>query len=611
MEFIGIHTVQHLGIAIIHSLWQIGIVTFIYFYFLLSIKKLSVNQKYTAGLICFAIVLVSFTVTFQSVKNQKNLELFTSSENVVNNTSEGLQVSNWQGEELSEAGENSKFFTLNFHKYRTLLNQVAGVIGIIWILGLLFLVFSKIQAYFTLKRIKNNKCNVRSIKWGNTLKEISATLNLKKHVDVLFSPFVNSPLSFGFLKPVILFPLRLTTGLSNEEIKCILIHELAHNLRNDYLYNIFQNVIEVLFFYHPGIWWMSKNIRTQREIICDKIVLDNRISEKYYINTLIKLSELQVRDSNIAIAAKRTENELFTRIKYIIGKSDTSRKRKGNPLIIVGFVLIFIISGFVYQGKENIIKSTGLIEEIGIDLSSFDGAFAFYDLKQDKYYISNDSLCNKRYPAYSTFKITSSLIALDMGIANNEFYTIDYDSVKYPLPNWMKENTFFKNWYREHNIKSALYYSVNWYFKELGVRIGNDNMKNYLDKLDYGNKKITTDTDPSWYTGQLKISATEQVEFLKNILKQESKDLSVEAQVLTKKAIPCAIESNYSIYGKTGTGKVAYNRFIGWYVGYLETKGNSYAFALNIFADSMDEIPGKMRQELVKDIFTDLGYLDK
>lgn len=611
MEIIHIHIIQSLGLAIIHSLWQIGIISFIYFYFILTFKKLSVNQKYTAGLICFVIVFASFICTFQSVKNHNSPELHNSSEKIAHNISEGLQLLNLPEEEVSETDGYTNFFALNFHKLKALLYQLAGAIGAIWILGFLFLVFKKILAYYHLKSIKNNRYNVCSVKWENKLKEISAKLNIKKHVDLMFSPFVNSPLSFGFIKPVILFPLRLTTGLSSEEIKCILIHELAHNLRNDYLYNIFQNVIEVLFFYHPGIWWMSKNIRTQREIICDKIVLDNKISEKFYANTLLKLSELLVSDADLAIAANRSKNELFTRIKYIINKSDTHRTIKGFPFLFVALILIFIGSGFVYQAKKSIIEYTSISKDIVERLSSCQGSFVFYDFKQDKYYTSNDSLCNIRYPAYSTFKIAISLIALDMGIAKNEFFTIKYDSLKYPLPYWMKEHAFFKNWYRDHNIKSALNYSVNWYFKELDTQIGNNNMIDYLEKLDYGNQIVSSGNEPSWFNGQLKISATEQVEFIKNILKQECKDISKEAQVQTKEAIPSVIESNYSLYGKTGTGEIAENRFIGWYVGLLETKTNSYAYALNIFGDDVNEIPGDKRQEIVKDIFADLGLIDK
>jgi beta-lactamase regulating signal transducer with metallopeptidase domain len=340
MDFMSINTLQNLGMSIFHSIWQIGLICFIYFFILLTRKRLSINHKYNSGLFSLALAAVLFILTFQVIKNENANKPHGDSVNTAMHISHDDLSINAQEKQVIESQKNISLFSFDYSKILTIINEFAAVIGAIWILGLMFFVFRKILAYYNLKRIKNNEYNVRSAKWEKALREISSRLNLKKKVDILFSPFVNSPLSFGFLKPVILFPLRLTTGLSTEEIRCILIHELAHNLRNDYFYNIFQHVIETLFFYHPGIWWISKNIRTQREILCDRIVLDNQISEKYYANTLLKLSELQLSDANLAIAARRSKNELFTRIKHIINKPDNSLKIKRNPGIgRDGFIL--------------------------------------------------------------------------------------------------------------------------------------------------------------------------------------------------------------------------------------------------------------------------------
>ena len=611
MDFISIYTLQKLGISIIHSLWLIGLITFVYFFFILTGNKLSVNQKYTLGLISFAVVIVSFIFTFHLVSNLNSYEQKTKSDNSTLNISNELLDTNLSGKQLLESQEKTNLLAINYFKFWKVINHAAGTIGAIWILGLIFFIFRKSMAFYNLKRIEKNKYNVRSMKWEKTLKEISTKLDLKKRVKILFSPLVNSPFSFGFLKPVILFPLRITTGLSDEEIKCILIHELAHNLRNDYLYNLFQHLIETLFFYHPGIWWISKNIRTQREIICDKIVLDNEISEKHYTNTLIKLGELQISDANLAIAAKHRNNELFTRIKHIINLPDNTGKRIGNPLLIVSVVIILIMSGFVFKGKESNIKSTILSEGIETSLSPYNGSFVFYDFKQDKYFISNDSICNLRYPAYSTFKIASSLIALDMGIAKNEFYTIQYDSIKYPLPEKMKKNNFFKHWFNDHTLKTALQYSVNWYFIELGEQIGNDNMADYMEKLAYGNQIVSSGTEQAWYNGQLKISALEQVEFIKNILNQNYKGISKDAQRIIAQLFPEELENNYALYSKTGTGEIGNDRSVYWDIGYLKTKENNYAFALNIFENNANNVPWKKRMEMVQKIFADLGLIEK
>lgn len=610
MNLINIHTLQNIGTTILHSLWQIGLITFLYFLFVLTRKKISVKRKYIFGLSSFVFILISFIFTYHLVENVNTPGFSKHPNTITQSTFEELHHDNLPEKETIETQNTCDLFNLNYIKIKLIFNRLTGAIGLIWLLGLIFFIIRKIHAYYALKSIKNNKYNVRSVKWEKTLREISTKLNIKKKIDILFSPIVNSPLSFGFLKPVILFPLRITTGLSAEEIKCILIHELAHNLRNDYLFNIFQQVIETLFFYHPGIWSISKNIRTQREIICDKIVLDNKISEKQYVNTLLKLSELQMVDSNLAIAAKRRNNELLTRIKYIINKPDNYRKGKTNPLLVFGVVIVLVVSGFVLETHQDNFETTVAGTEMDKILSPFNGSIVIYDFRNERYFTSNDSLCSMRYPAYSTFKIASSLIAFDMGIAKDESYTIKYDSIKYPLLEWMKEDKFFKNWYIDHTIKTAIEYSVNWYFSELVKQIGHANMIEYLNKLNYGGEINAPGNNLFWYMSQLKISGVEQVEFIKDILNQNCKGISKDAQGITKQIFPVKAEGNYSLYGKTGTGQITDERYIGWYVGFLETKRNSYAFALNISINDLNEFPGKKRQEMVEDIFTKLGLID-
>lgn len=174
----------------------------------------------------------------------------------------------------------------------------------------------------------------------------------------------------------------------------------------------------------------------------------------------------------------------------------------------------------------------------------------------------------------------------------------------------MKEDKFYKNWYIDHTIKTAMKYSVNWYFSELLEQIGHANIIEYLDKLDYGGESNLPGNSLFWYMSKLKISGVEQVEFIKNIINQNCNGISKDAQLNTKQIFPVKTENNYSIYGKTGTGQIADNRYIGWYVGFIETKTNSYSFALNIFANDVNKIPGSLRQEMVKDIFTKFHLID-
>jgi bla regulator protein blaR1 len=91
----------------------------------------------------------------------------------------------------------------------------------------------------------------------------------------------------GYLKPVILIPAGLLTGLGLQEVEMILLHELAHILRKDYLINIFQRLVETLFFFNPAILWLSARIRAEREHCVDDLVINHTKNKTAYIRSLL------------------------------------------------------------------------------------------------------------------------------------------------------------------------------------------------------------------------------------------------------------------------------------------------------------------------------------
>ena len=92
---------------------------------------------------------------------------------------------------------------------------------------------------------------------------------LARRITVLVTAVTESPATVGWLKPVILLPPALVTGLSASQIEAILAHEVAHIRRHDYMVNLLQMAAETLFFYHPAVWWASRRIRAERELCCD------------------------------------------------------------------------------------------------------------------------------------------------------------------------------------------------------------------------------------------------------------------------------------------------------------------------------------------------------
>src|SRR6185503_36295 len=227
------------------------------------------------------------------------------------------------------------------------------------------------------------------------------------------------------------------------------------------------------------------------------------------------------------------------------------------------------------------------------------GAFVLYDSKHDRYIRYNESRCRRRFSPKSTFKIPNSLIGLETGAIRDAEFVIAWNRQKYPpQDNWNQEP--FVHWAQDHTLRSAIKYSVVWYYRELALRVGEQRMKKYVTAFNYGNKNISRDIDNFWLDGSLKISADEQVEFLKTFyagrLPVSKRSTEIVKDILVLENTPA-----YKLSAKTGGGSIAEGKYIGWFVGYLETKGDVYFFATNIEGANFAEIREK-RIELSKEI---------
>jgi beta-lactamase class D len=205
------------------------------------------------------------------------------------------------------------------------------------------------------------------------------------------------------------------------------------------------------------------------------------------------------------------------------------------------------------------------------------GAFVLYDTNKDQYVRYNEERCRQRFSPKSTFKIPNSLIGLDTGVIADADFVIPWNREKYPPEdNWNQEP--FNHWAQDQTLRSAIKYSVVWYYKELALRVGEQSMKKYVRSFDYGNQDVSGAIDNFWLNGTLKISADEQVEFLKKFY-TERLPVSKRSARIVKDILVLEKTPAYTLSGKTGGGPIAEGTYIGWFVGYLEADGNAFVFA--------------------------------
>ncbi|MBI5032876.1 MAG: class D beta-lactamase [Chloroflexi bacterium] len=243
------------------------------------------------------------------------------------------------------------------------------------------------------------------------------------------------------------------------------------------------------------------------------------------------------------------------------------------------------------------VPSAEVRPELARHFQGFDGAFVLYDLNGNRYMRYNPERCAERFIPASTFKIMNSLIGLETGVIPDENHVIQWNGTKYDVPSWNQN----------HTLKTAIENSVVWYYQELARRVGKEKLQHYVDAANYGNKDLSGPIDTFWLEGGLRISADEQVEFLKRLY---SGDLPFSQRSLKIVKSILVLEKNESflLSGKTGSAQRV-TPHVGWFVGYLETNGNVYFFATNFESSSPDGLAnGDTAKKNSRDILRDLGF---
>ena len=152
---------------------------------------------------------------------------------------------------------------------------------------------------------------------------LAARLRISRPVRVLGSAVVQVPAVIGWLRPMILLPATALTGLTPLQLDALLAHELAHVRRYDYVANLLQSVVETLLFYHPAAWWVSQQVREEREHCCDDLAVAVCGDAHFYATALLGMERLRVTPPAFALAATGRGGALMGRIRRLVAPVQT------------------------------------------------------------------------------------------------------------------------------------------------------------------------------------------------------------------------------------------------------------------------------------------------
>jgi hypothetical protein len=191
---------------------------------------------------------------------------------------------------------------------------------LVWVSGVALFSARLIGGWRVATRLRRVAVASPPVEWRETLDALMARMKVSAPVRLLASSLAPVPTVVGWLRPVILAPVGMLTGLPAEQVRALLAHELAHILRRDYLVNILQSVAEAALFYHPAVWWISERIRVEREACCDDLAVEATGDPVVYASALADLDSR--RRARLRLATAADGGSLVSRIRRLLGQAE-------------------------------------------------------------------------------------------------------------------------------------------------------------------------------------------------------------------------------------------------------------------------------------------------
>ncbi|MGE7907220.1 BlaR1 family beta-lactam sensor/signal transducer [Peribacillus sp. NPDC094092] len=479
-----------------------------------------------------------------------------------------------------------------------------GVMGL-WISGMLLFTFTMVRGWLTLRRIRNHSSPFSNQEVLELFEECKKRLQIKKSIKIVISKKVQSPMIFGLFQTYIVLPSQHENWLSLKNYEYIFLHELSHYKNKDLLTNYVILFYQIIYWFNPLVWLAFREMRLDREIACDTSVLQllDDHSFREYGNTIINFLDLSKRSSTLQTVTHLNGSKLQIkkRIERISAYKHSTKKslRKSVFIYVLASMVLTIqlpfVSAFATENDRYYFKNDGVVfEDLHPFFKGYEGSFVLYDHDAQQYRIYNEEKSTLRVSPDSTYKIYSSLFALESNVISPEESTLSWDGTEQP----------YDAWNMDQDVSSALQNSVNWYFQELDHRTGFETIQSNLQAINYGNTDVSGGLGEFWLESSLKISPVEQVQLLQAFYYNQLgyKERHIQA---VKEALILEKNEEARLSGKTGTGTVNGKNINGWFIGYVETKANTYFFATNI--QNEDDSSGSKAGEITLSILKDLG----
>lgn len=339
-QIIADETIKIICRTLIHSLWIGIIVAGIAGVVMSRTAKLSSSARYQllCGCLLLFVLGTSFAFYFESKSNHGNISAETGG-NLITVTGDPLTLAT----DIRESGEINVWGVIN-----AAIDQHAGLLFAVWFVFFILKSFLLLKGLVYVYRVRSRRIHEVDAQWQTRLHTLSERMGITQKVRLLQSGLVKVPVTIGHLKPVILIPLGMLLQLPYEQVETILLHELAHIRRKDYLVNLLQSVLETVFFFNPGLLWLSALIREERENCCDDMVLAHTSGKVNYLEALLAFHTYDQQRTDPALALSLRKNQLANRLKRIINQENKRISTMEKIVLLSGMLLV---SAFCFVSK--------------------------------------------------------------------------------------------------------------------------------------------------------------------------------------------------------------------------------------------------------------------
>jgi len=320
-----------LGWTLLHFLWQGAIVAGVFALVRASISRHACNARYANGLIALASMAVLPVATFFTLLSRQA------------DQAEVLPLRDAVVDAGTPATIGSASQSMAAAPFDGFLPWIVGF----WLLGVVLVGLHSWRQWRHLAQVAR--------RWAEPdaqLQQVVVTLayrfDFMRRIRVLVSDRIDTPTLIGWIKPVILLPAAVAIGFPRQQVELILAHELGHLRRYDHVVNLAQAILENLLFYHPAVHWIAREVRNEREICCDTLVLRVTGGEpREYAQTLAALEELRQPPVQLALAANG--GELLERVRRILFAPHPAATQVGRrmwlPAILTVAVALIVATG--------------------------------------------------------------------------------------------------------------------------------------------------------------------------------------------------------------------------------------------------------------------------